>query len=198
MIGDPKPSLLAAFTLQFEKTGSGWEFRRYGRGAAIPVSDAEHEAFVAAFIRRIRHLSWGLMGSVAILALGMAIAAGIIPGPAPYAAAGVLGAGGFILFMIAWFQTFAAPSAALARRTPVAGALSKDEARERAFSRMSWGQLALVPFAAAVMTIPGRGMNMWVGSGRWFLVAPAALLLLTAVQAFRKWRLERHAEAGTP
>jgi high-affinity Fe2+/Pb2+ permease len=77
-------------------------------------------------------------------------------------------------------------------RTAIAGERSSEEVRRLRFQRMTYGQLAGAAVTALVIPFIGSArQDVFSGwSGLWLVLA-RALLLLVAVQAFRKWRFEQ-------
>lgn len=188
MFGDRSRQLSDMFAAQFTPHGSGFLYRRDHVGAGYAVTAAERDAFVAAYGREWRWTLWGAVAACFVLA-GVAIVAFDRPGPAlVFAATLVLGA------LPAWRhrRSWRRPERALARRLPSRPALDRRAARREKLSRITWGNLALGPVFAAVLAARAwrdeGGVHGWAAL---WIVAGAALLAMSAVQAWRKWRAER-------
>jgi len=180
------------FADQFEPDGNGFCYRRSQSGEAIRVSAEERGKFIDQFNRDVRRATWIIFASVALV-LGSsvflsvyshsdlsegAIIAGIVLAMIPYLA----------YYRRAW----AAPSRELAGRMPVAGERSSQEVLRLRFQRITYGQLAGAGVGAFVIPFIGSSRHdIFSGWGRLWLVAGGALLLLTVIQAFRKWRIEQ-------
>jgi hypothetical protein len=181
-----------AFADQFSSDGHSFIYRRYQKGVPVRVSKLERDGFVAAFNKRIRYAMWSIVPATVGLIL---LLVWLIPdSDSPAAQIGMWGGIAAILlpFMMIIYRAWGAPSRELESRTPEGPALSKEEARTLAFSKITYGQLAL----AALMGV-GLVWKMWTkidvfhGSGLVWLVFGGALVLLAGVQAIRKWRFSR-------
>jgi len=180
--------LSATFADQFEPDGANFIYRRHMTGPAFRVSAAEREAFIHAYQRRMRISLSSLVAAVVILiVLGVGLIPDLEGSEADFAYYALLGITILaILVIVRW--AWNAPARDLDRRTPMAPALSKDEARRLTFARISYAKLAAVAIVAAALAV-GRATDE-DGSALWLAVA-VGLPLLAAVQAFRKWRFER-------
>ena len=106
---------------------------------------------------------------------------------------GMLAATGLVMIpYIGYFRwVWASPARELAGRMPVAGARSPDEVRRLRFQRLKYGQLAAAAFGGLVIPFVGSSHgDVFSGWNCLWLAFGAALILIAAVQAFRKWRFE--------
>jgi O-antigen/teichoic acid export membrane protein len=181
-----------AFADQFSSDGHSFIYRRYQKGVPVRVSKLERDGFVAAFNKRIRYAMWSIVPATVGLIL---LLVWLIPdSDSPAAQIAMWGGIAAILlpFMMIFHWAWGAPSRELGSRTPEGLALSKEEARTLAFSKITYGQLAL----AALMGVGlvwkmSTKIDVFHGSGLVWLVFGGALVLLAGVQAIRKWRFSR-------
>lgn len=178
------------FADQFSIDSQGLVFRKGQKGAPIRVNENERDEFVATFNKRVRYAIWSIVPSTVGLILSLAWLVPDSDSTAGQMAMWVGIAAILIPFMAIYYWAWNAPSRELDRRTPVGAALTKEEARTLAFSKITYGQLML----AALM---GGGL-VWERSSKtdvvhgWgvvWLIIGAALIALAGVQAIRKWRL---------
>ena len=153
------------------------------------MSEVERDELVATFDKRIRYATWSIFPATVALIL---VLAWLIPSTdSPVADVAIWAGIGAILlpFMVIFYWAWNAPSRELQRRTPEGAALTKEEARALAFSKITYGRLAL----AAAM---GAGL-VWKMSWKtdvlhgWGLVWPTfggGLIAVAGIQAIRKFR----------
>lgn len=180
------------FADQFEQDGANFIYRRSQKGEAIRVSAEERSRFIEEFDRNVRRSKWIIYVGLTLV-LGGIIGFSLIRGTDFSQAATFIGIG---LVMIPYFAfnqwAWAAPVRELGARTPIAGERSPDEVRRLRFQRMTYGQLAGAAFGGVVIPfIESSRQNVLFGWNRLWLVFGGALVLLAAVQAFRKWRFEQ-------
>jgi tetratricopeptide (TPR) repeat protein len=181
-----------AFADQFEQDGSGFVYRRSQKGEAIRVSAEEHDRFIGEFNSNLRRANWIIYVGLTLV-LGGIIALSLLSGSDLSEAAIFIGIGAVMIPYVAYYRwAWAAPARELAGRTPIAVERSPEEARRLQFQRVSYGQLAGAAFAGLVIPFIGSsGDDVFSGWNRLWLVFGGALVLMAAVQAFRKWRSER-------
>lgn len=183
------------FADQFSPEGSGFVYRKSMKGAPIAVTMDERDAFIGQFRKHVRFTSWAMMIGF-LLVLGLLVAVGAeseseLYQIEMYAGIGVVCA----IYMFMFFWVWNAPSRALARRAVLGNALTKAEARKLALSRMTYGQLAgAVALALFLVWKASEGGDLMHGWGIASLVFAGGMTCLAAVQAFRKWRMERRGE----
>ena len=91
-------------------------------------------------------------------------------------------------FMMIFYWAWGAPLRELERRTPEGLALTKDEARALAFSKITYGQLALAALMAmGLVWKMSTKIDVFHGFGLVWLFFGAASVILASVQAIRKW-----------
>jgi hypothetical protein len=185
--------LIRIFEAQFEEDGTGgYLYRRNAREKPIPVGADERRRFIDRYAARIFPL-WGGMLCAALGAFfyfywpvirsSTHSPSVIFSDPYFYA-----GSAAIILptyALMRWLQ--GAPARALKNRDPVGQERTGDEMRALRFRSMSYPQLALI-------ALVGGGSYTYITDGHWdrrWMFVPPLVVLVTAVQAFRKWRFER-------
>jgi hypothetical protein len=184
----------SAFASQFERSGKGFIYRYNRRGRAIRVSAAERDAFVADFRRGYRLLIAGLcVAVVATFAVVSALGGLSDPFDPVMFVLGFAGIAMAFIGGIAWstLRLLRTPERALANLME-GEARSREEMRRITLASFTYQQLALI----AVASFAAFGFRPWMrgalqGWGLLWLAPGAALAILAAVQAFRKWRMER-------
>lgn len=197
MFGNPHfAHIRQMFADQFEQNGPDFLYRRSMKGPPIRVSSDERDHFVESFNRRLRYCGWSIVPATLLLIVALVMMMPDLDGPAGQAAIYVGIALILLPFLAGHRWAWNGPVRELSRRTPEGEALSRDEVKRLMLSKMTYSQLALAVLAAFAL--------LWKISGKtdvlhgWGVVWPALAALLvvaTAVQAFRKWRLEH---SGSP
>lgn len=152
------------------------------------MSAAERDAFVTAFARGTRRLTWLTLGGVTVAVVGVIALFGEVGDTATI----VVTTGLIASVLGGWLRLWRAPLRELERRQPSLPALGRTAARRLTMSRVTWGNLALIPLFAGMMVL--RGLDEQDVLGGWrvgWIVAAGALLIGGAVQAWRKWHTER-------
>jgi len=177
------------FADQFGMLGSRLAYRRYQRGPAIPISEAERDAAIEAFVRKARWLSWTMLaGAIFMTGLSLAVAL-LISETWSFLVLGfgvaVLVGALFVGFRRAWVSS----TGTFNGRTPIARELDHDEARRAMLSKMSWGQLGIGAGVTCVV-VGGQALthDLFHGWYRLWLVGGAAFLMAFAFRAWQKWR----------
>ncbi|RYF18690.1 MAG: hypothetical protein EOO77_10890 [Oxalobacteraceae bacterium] len=181
--------LRQSFADQFSDGEHGVIYRKYQKGVPFRVSKAERDGFVAVFNKRIRYATWSIFPVTVGLIL---LLVWLTPGSdSPVAQIAMWGGIAAILlpFMVIFYWAWGAPSRELECQTPEGPALTKEEARALAFSKITYGQLAL----AALMGVGliwkmSIKIDVFHGWGVIWLAFGAAVVVLAGVQAIRKWR----------
>ena len=184
--------LRQAFADQFSVEGRGFIYRKYQKGVPIRVSEIERDRFVATFNKRTRYAMWSIFPATVGLIL---LLAWLIPdpdSPEGQIALWVGIAAILVPFVAIYLWAWNAPARELERRTPEGAALTKDEARELAFSKISYGQLTLAGlFGVGLVWKMSRETDVFHGWGVVWLAAGSALVVLAGVQAIRKWHFSQ-------
>ena len=141
--------LRQTFADQFSVGEQGLFYHKYQRGAPIRVSHSERDEFVAAFNKRIRYATWSIFPPT----VGLILLLVWLTPDADSAIAQIAMWGGIaailLPFMAIYYWAWNAPSRELERRTPEGPALTKEEARAVAFSKITYGQLLIAALMGA-------------------------------------------------
>ena len=185
--------LRQAFDDQFSDDGHGFIYRKYQKGASVRVNKSERDGFVASFERRIRYATWSIIPAIVSLVL---LLVWLVP-DLDSSIGQVAMYGGItailLLFMAIFYWAWGAPSRELERRTPEGPALSKEKTRALVFSKITYGQLALVALMGiGLVWKMSIKVDVFHGSGLVWLFCGAALIIIACVQAIRKWRFIQH------
>lgn len=180
------------FAEQFEPWGTGFVYRRSQKGEAISVSTQERDRFIEEFDRGIRRSKWILYVALTLV-FGAIVAFVFLKDgdqnlPVIYVAI-VLG---MVPYLLYYRWAWGAPARELGSRTPVAGERPRDEVQRLYFQRITYGQLLTAALGGLALPIIGSThQDIFSGWSRLWLVSGGALVLLAAVQTFRKWRFEQ-------
>jgi hypothetical protein len=181
-----------AFSDQFEQDGSSFIYRRSQKGEAIRVSDEERSKFINEHDRNLRRAKWIIYVGL-ILATTCAIAFSLLT--SSDLSEGAIAASVVIVMVpyIAYYRwAWGAPSRELEGRTPIAGERPSDEIRRLRLQRITYRQLATAAgVGLAVPFFESTRQDIFSGWNRIWLILGAAIILLAAVQAFRKWRFDQ-------
>ena len=185
------------FIDQFEPSGDRFIYRKSMKGPAIPVTASERRRFVDEYDRRSRRSTWMIIGGLAIVTVGLIAWSigndGAFPDAFFYVAIGAVTAISIGYMLRAW----GAPARELQNRTPIAGERSRDEMKRRMMARTSYGQIAALAFAGAILPFTLRSRtDVLHGWGRLWLLFGGVIILLAGIAAFRKWRIERSDVTG--
>lgn len=185
-------SVRQIFADQFTGDAEGYVYRKGQKGEPFRVSEAERDAFIASFNRRIRYSSWSILPATIILILALAW---LIPDSDSVEAnvAIWIGLGAILLPFLAVYQwSWNAPVRELQGRTPEGVPLTKYEARALVFSEITYGQLALgAAMGVGLVWKQSSETDVLHGWGVIWLLIGGGLILLSAVQIFRKWRFHQ-------
>jgi hypothetical protein len=185
-------SVRQSFADQFEPDGANFIYRRSQKGEAIRVSAEEHRRFVDEFDRNVRSAKWIMYIGLTVLLGGIILFSALrgsdLSQLAILAGVGIVMIPYFVFFRWAW----AAPARELGSRTPIAGERSREAVQRLKFQRITYGQLAIAALTGLAFPFLGSSRHdVLSGWNRLWLLCGGAILLLAAVQAFRKWRLEQ-------
>lgn len=180
------------FADQFQPDGAGFLYRKSSKGAAIRVSAAERDAFVAGFKRKLRYSTWGILAATLLL-IGILVA--LLPDVHSTAGQLSIYAGVFAIvgvFMLAYCSARNEPMRQLERRPITQAAVNREEARRVGLSKISYGQLCFAVVAALALVFRQSGEHdVTRGWGLLWPIFAGLLILGAAFQAIRKWRSER-------
>lgn len=193
MLGNPYlDRVRESFAEQFEPDGSGFLYRESMRGAAIPVTRAERDGFVAAFNRRLRYAAWAMVPTTFVPLILMIV---LLPGPDDDIVSVVIGGSlgvGILLFLVVHRWAYKAPIRELGARPTATAPRSREDMRRRMFAKMSYGQLSFAAVGGPLLVWKvSLQYDVWRG---WGLLWPAfaAMIVVTAIiMALCKWRFER-------
>lgn len=184
--------LRQAFADQFSSDEHGFIYRKYQKSAPIRVSEMERNKFVASYNKRTRYAIWSILPATVGLMLLLVWLVPDLDSSIGQITMWVGLAALLLPFVAINHWAWNAPSRELERRTPEGAALTKEEARALALSKITYGQLTL----AALMGVGlvwkmSTKINVFHGWGMIWLVFAAALIVLAGVQAIRKWRFSQ-------
>jgi hypothetical protein len=197
MVGDSRPDGAAqVFADQFSRDAHGLIYRKSQKGAPIRVSEAERDGFVATFNKQKRYAMWATVSAILALLVPFAwMSLNTNSATIKLAKwAGIVAI--FAIYMTIHFWIWNAPSRALRNRPPEGAALTKAEARELAFSKITFGQLGFCALmGAGLVWKMSIRTDVFHGWGRIWLVAGGMLIALAGIQAIRKWYFSQHKPA---
>jgi len=180
------------FEAQFEVAGeTGYLYRHNQKGEAIPVTAEDRDRFISQYVRRIRLI----LGSMMVVLLGFF---GVVVWRAVATDSELsdvliyVGIGAITVVAIGlMYWVRGAPARELQGRTPIAGERSTEEMQAILFKKISYPQLAGVALMGAILPFTLRSHpDVFHGWARLWLLFGAVIVVVAAVQAFRKWRFE--------
>jgi hypothetical protein len=179
------------FADQFEPDGQNFLYRKYMRGAPVRVSAAERDRYAATFDRFLKYQFWGMAAGIVVLTASVVSYAVVtnvdLPVMALYAGLGAI----LAAFMAGHFWIWNFPARELRGRPTIADTRSRAEMKRLYLERLTYGQIATAAGAAIVLLLRFRsGGSLLSGWNLLWTGMAAVMLVLCAVQAFRKWRLE--------
>lgn len=183
-------NLRVRFRHQFTPTDKGYVYRRGSRGAALPVSVEDREAFVAALDRSLNRLFRGGVAT-AVLLFGLAAWAGqsgsaFLARHADALAIGVFGVGWGSLIWSAWSR----PHRLLDGRPPVVRALTGGEARAGNLRTLPWRVLLVgAGLSVALVVRVAIEPDRWSSAAQGYHALAAAMLAVLGALALAKSRL---------
>jgi Flp pilus assembly protein TadD len=180
------------FADQFEPDGAHFIYRRSQKGEAFRVSSADRNRFLEGFDRNLSRAKWLIYVGLTVV-LGVIILLSVRQGTDLSQIIIFAGIGLVMIPYYAYFRwAWAEPARELAGRTPVAGERPPEEVRRLRFRRMTYGQLAGAAFGGLVIPFIGSShQDVFSGWNRLWLVFGGMIVMLAAVQAFRKWQFEQ-------
>ncbi|GAA4780856.1 hypothetical protein GCM10023219_31210 [Stakelama sediminis] len=190
---------IKAFEAQFEEHGSGYIYRKGSKGPPIPVSGQERDQFVETFKRHQRYAMLSIIPATILLIFAL-----VLSNTDPDSTAGnieLFGGIGLILalYFLYFLHCWNAPAQALERRAAIGPALNREEVRRKAFSKLTYRQLA----TASVMGVAGvfhssfNGGNFHRPAIGWILMG-GLVVIFAGIQAVRKWRFDAGQNSSGP
>lgn len=183
-----------AFASQFKDELNGIVYRKHGIGEGVVVSSEERDKFVENFNKYLSKIRWHLIGCVCVSIVLPFVIGGLFSLRANNL--GIL----FWTFMavgILWFvrsnhRAFGAPAVALADRQPSGATVTKTEAQRDVLKKLDWSTFALGPAIAMLISYRMEVFDAPFALDRIFwTIMSVGILLLFAVQAVRKWTIEK-------
>lgn len=181
-------SIYYRFRDQFEDDGNGgFIYRLWRRGRPISVTADERTKFVNRYTRGLIVLyGLALTGGVTFFAFYWQFLhpANVLPSPDPRLWIGFIFSTLPFFLILQWIGY--APARALKSRPSIGPEPSRAEVQADKFSRITYGNLALTALA-------GASSYIYIAHGHWdrrWIFVPPLVVLVAAVQAFRKWRFE--------
>ena len=176
------------FADQFATDPLGCVYRKGQKGPPFRVSELERDEFIAKFNKRIRYAIWSIFPATVALIL---VLVWLTPNSdSPVADLAIWAGIGAILlpFMVIFYWAWNSPSHELRSRKPEGAALTKEEAHELAFSKITYGQLALAAAMGAglvwKMSLERAVLHGW---GLIWLIFGGGSIAVAALQAIRKF-----------
>ena len=180
------------FQDQFSTDSNGFIYRKNQKGVPIRVSEFERDDCVTTFNKRIRYATWSIFPATVILIL---LLVWLIPDTnSPIASVAIwVGIAAILVpFMAIFYWAWNAPARDLQHRTPAGAALTKEEARTLAFSKITYGRLAIAAaMGVGLVWKMSAKMDVFHGGGVVWLVFGGFLIAFAGIQAIRKWRFNR-------
>jgi hypothetical protein len=186
------------FARQFGEEGGQLVYRKHQKGPAVPVTEAERDAFIKRFHRSLWRLMWLVVP--ALLALAFIYVSTQPPDaytrmedqPGAYVSITLAIMG----FVAAQYRLYGAPMRELKDRPPVAPALTKAEALAVRARQVSWAQI-VIPLLLAVALVLSKASDPAAPAGwRWFWALFGAAILAVAVRStYIKLRFGKAANA---
>jgi hypothetical protein len=96
-----------------------------------------------------------------------------------------------VAFMAGYYWSWNLPARELHGRATMGEARSRAEIRQLFFEKLTYGQIAVAAGAGVILILKANaGGKMFSGWNLLWTSFAAALFVLCAIQAFRKWRFE--------
>lgn len=180
-----------AFGAQFSWGDGDYLYRRNGVGPAIPVTGDELEAFCLRYIRWSRWMAW------VVVLVPVVVVGGVFAWIEPQTAYSGWLFGVVVLALVIGFYNLygwarTAPDRALAGRSPVAPALTRDEAQIRELSSTPLWYFIVPIFVPLIWmpTIIGNDTNAPLLKLAAAVVG-VAVMVVSIRRAIQKWRFDK-------
>jgi hypothetical protein len=179
------------FADQFEPDGKDYIYRKHMKGAPIQVSTSERNRYIASFNTYIKYGSWSIIGGTIILGVSLAFyaveTATDLSDIALYVGLGSI----TVAFMVGYYWAWNLPVRELRGRGTVGEARSRAEIKRLFLAKLTYSQIAAGAGTAVLLLIKvvwkEDSLSGW--NLVWLILA-AIILVMAAVQAFRKWRFD--------
>ncbi|MBN8846871.1 MULTISPECIES: hypothetical protein [unclassified Sphingomonas] len=156
------------------------------------MSEMERNQFIATFNRRIRYAMWSILPATVGLIILLVWLFPDSDSPMAQTAMWTGIAAILVPFIAIFYWAWNAPARDLERRTPEGAAMTKEEARTLAFSKITYGNLSLAALIGiGLIWKMSTRTDVLHGWGVVWLVSGVALIALAGVQALRKWRFSQ-------
>jgi hypothetical protein len=182
------------FAAQFKNEVEGIVYRKNGIGAKIVVSPEERQKFIDDFEKYLRKFFWTTLGSVAIMPiLSIVISLSLRLNFAGLCISFIL----FFLIYGVWThrsssRAFAAPETAAARRQTSGPMVTRSQARRDWLKKLDWSTFVVGPASATWISYRMDVFaNPFALDRIFWTIMSLGILLLFAVQAVRKWNIEK-------
>jgi hypothetical protein len=175
--------LRQSFADQFEVDGKDIFYRRGMKGAPIRVTEAERDALVANYNRRLRYAMWPTPFTTVLL-IGLLV--WFAPDSQGTAGQWIMWPGICLAMapsLIIMRRAWTAPFRELRLRTPSGPARNRDEIRRIALSRITYPQLGMAAAGGVLLILKvSARQDVLHGWGRLWLVAAGALVAVAGLQ----------------
>ena len=179
------------FADQFEPDGNNFIYRKHMKGAPIQVSASERAKYIRAFNIYLKYASWGIAIGIITLILFFAtysvMTATDLPDMDLTVGLGLI----VVLFIGGHYWAWNLPVRELRGRGTIGEPRSRAEIRRLFLTKLTYGQIAAgAGFGVLMLFHIGSKEGLLSGWNIVWLVLGTTLLIMSAVQAFRKWRFD--------
>jgi Na+/proline symporter len=184
----PDPATLY-FEDQFEHDGADYLFRADLKGAPVRVSEEERIGFVYDYERDMDRL---MVSHFAVLILWIVGATALViftPNDVAQWLLSSTGSLAVVSFLALPSYIYRAPARGRQGGPPGGAPWWRREVRRRRLARVGWNELAWAVFLAIMLLLITHGTKH--GWGLFWPILGAFVLVTAAVQALRKWQIER-------
>lgn len=187
------------FDRQFTEENGRLFFRCYGKGPAYAVTETQRNEWRKQFKRGQMWLMTGLIGTMLIAVMVIVLATadtGKLSNGAMIWATLVCMVPLFAISLVINRRLFSVPERELeGQQLQVAPALDRKQARATFLQRITYKHLAGIAGLSCILPLRMSGdVDEFHGYGRLVWLFPALIILLAAMQAYRKYRLERQSD----
>jgi hypothetical protein len=180
-------NLQQMFLDQFEEMEGRLVYRRYRKGAPIPVSAEERDRFVAEYRRRMRYLTWGFGALVAVWILVLSLFLMEREQDLPMWLMMAQLAPLLAVFVLVQRWVWDSPMRGLAGRLPVGGERSRAELKRIAMQQLTWPRIAGIALTALFPLIYiDRSRPLLSGDNLFWMVLMVLVIGAAGIAAVRK------------